>query len=386
MCDPRKELENATNSISGALGTDGSGGGLLGSDLGKVAALGAGAYFGMPYLSSALGGGAAAAAGEGTIGSLLGASGMGALDAGGIGLGAGAAGGTLNALSQYATPLAILGSSALGANAANQAAGAQADAANRAAALQGTAQQQQLAWQKEQFDRQVALQEPWRQAGMQSLNRLSAGLQPGGEFGQAPKFQFGAAEFAANRNPGQSFDFAQQMQALDRRFAGRGSLLSGAAAKANAFAGKQMESQEYQNAFNRALTGYNANQQGQNTMFNRLAGVADTGPTSSQQIGAAGQNMANNMGNAASNYANQAGEAMMGGANARASGYAGGANALNSGLGQFMNYNQQMNQNSQQQQWLNQLSRQNGGGSIGNSFAPMEVSQMDMPNYGLTPR
>ena len=56
---------------------------------------------------------------------------------------------------------AIIGSSLIGAYSSNKASGQQADAANNAAQLQ-----------KDQFDKTVELQEPFRQAGMAGQNRL----------------------------------------------------------------------------------------------------------------------------------------------------------------------------------------------------------------------
>lgn len=233
---------------------------------------------------------------------------------------------------------ASLGGGIDASQAASSAASTQADAATNAAALQKQTADQQVAWQREQFDRQTALQEPWRQAGMQSLNRLSAGLQSGGEFGSPQQFQFGAAEFNANQDPGYAFRMSEGMKALDRTAAARGGLLSGSAMKGAQRFGQELGSQEYQNAFNRALTGFNANQQSNNNLFNRLSGVAGTGQTSAQQIGDAGQNMTSGMGSAMGNYANQAGDAFQNAAQARASGYVGSQNALGNALSQGINY------------------------------------------------
>lgn len=330
---------------------------------GREAAALAAMYYGGSALMSAGGAGAgAAAAGEGTVGSLLGASGMGALDVGGIGLGIGGAAGAGAAgagLSQYAMPAAILGSSLLGSNAANRAASTQADAAERSAALQKQIADQQIAWQREQFERQNALSAPWRAAGEQSLNRLSAGLRPGGEFGSAQKFQFGPSEFAAGQDPGYAFRLSEGLKGLERTAAARGGLVSGGALKAATRYGQEMGSQEYQNAFNRAVTGFNANRQGEGDLFNRLSGVAGTGQTAVQQLGTAGQNMTSGMSSALGGYGQSAGDAYMGAANARASGYVGGVNALTGGLGQWLNYSQQQSRNAMDQQWLN--NRQTGG-------------------------
>jgi hypothetical protein len=57
--------------------------------------------------------------------------------------------------------------------------------------------------------------------------------------------------------------------------------------------------------------------------------------------------------------AGNVGEAYMGGANARASGYVGGANAITSGLGTYLDYTQ----NQQQNALLNSYLNRNAGAS-----------------------
>ena len=60
--------------------------------------------------------------------------------------------------------LAIGGSALLGASASKSAANTQAAAADRAGELQ-----------ERMFNKQVELQEPWRQAGVNALNRMQSG-------------------------------------------------------------------------------------------------------------------------------------------------------------------------------------------------------------------
>ena len=68
-------------------------------------------------------------------------------------------------MAAWMLPAAIIGSALFGSSSAKKAASTQADAANRAADLQ-----------MQQFERQVELQEPWRQAGITALNKLSTHL------------------------------------------------------------------------------------------------------------------------------------------------------------------------------------------------------------------
>jgi len=209
---------------------------------------------------------------------------------------------------------ATIGSSLIGANAANKAAGTQADAANRAADLQ-----------YKQYQENVARQKPFYDVGVNALPELVA----------ASKYtNFGMDQF--QQDPGYAFRLSEGQKALERQAAARGGLISGGALKAAQRYGQEMGSQEYTNAFNR----YQAERQARLNPLQSLTGMAQT---TANTIGAAGQNMAANVG-----------DAMGSAAAARASGYVGGANALTSGLGTYLNYRQGQN-------YLNALG--GGGGS-----------------------
>jgi hypothetical protein len=201
---------------------------------------------------------------------------------------------------------AVVGSSLIGASASSSAADTQAAAADRAAQLQ-----------KEQFDRQVELQAPFREAGVRALPELEAASR------YTP---FGMQQFTAD--PGYGFRLAEGQKALDRQAAARGGLISGGALKAAQRYGQEMGSQEYTNAFNR----YQTERQARLNPLQSLAGMAQT---STGQLGAAGQA-----------YASGAGEAMGQAAQARASGYMGGANALSQGLSSYMGYSQGQQRNA----------------------------------------
>jgi hypothetical protein len=211
-------------------------------------------------------------------------------------------------------PAAILGSSLFGANAAQQAGSAQAAAASRAADLQ-----------YQQFRDTAALQEPFRQVGIRALPQLEAqrNMMPGAFTGKVDLTQ----------DPGYAFRFSEGQKALDRSAAVRSGAMSGSALKNAVRFGQDYGSQEYQNAYNRALTGYNADVAREATGYNRLAALAGYGPTATSQIGAAGQNMASNVGNL-----------MTSGAAANAAGSVGSANALTGGLGSYLNYAGQQDQ------------------------------------------
>jgi hypothetical protein len=226
---------------------------------------------------------------------------------------------------------AIAVSSLVGANASKSAAKTQSAAADRAAELQN-----------EQYQQARADQEPWRQAGINALGVMqqTAGNVPGA-------FKFGANDYQAD--PGYAFRLSEGQKALDRQAAARGGLISGSALKAATRYGQDMGSQEYQNAYNRALTGYNTGVTSENQLYNRQAALAGIGQTATNLVGQAGQN-----------YATNAGNMITGGAAANAAGQVGMANAFSSGLGQYMNYNQNQAQNSLLQQVL-----QNRGSTYG---------------------
>ena len=207
-------------------------------------------------------------------------------------------------MAAWMIPAAIIGSALLGSSAAKKAASTQADAANRAADLQ-----------MQQFERQVELQEPWRQAGITALNKLTPLATEYTPFGM-DQFQ---------QDPGYAFRMSEGMKALERSAAARGGLLSGGMLRGAQRYGQDLASQEYMNAFNR----YQAER---NARLNPLQSLAGVGQTATNQLGQAGQAMASNVG-----------QALGAAAQARASGYIGGANALSQGLGTYLNYQQGQN-------------------------------------------
>lgn len=207
--------------------------------------------------------------------------------------------------------------------------GAIAASGSRSAAnTQAAAAQQGIDAQERMFERQTELQEPWRKAGQDALNKLI----PLSDY-----TKFGMNQFQAD--PGYAFRLSEGMKALDRTAAARGGLLSGSTLKGAQRYGQEMGSQEYMNAFNRYQTERNA----QLNPLQSLAGVGQTATNAlSGMAGQMGQNYATGYGNIGQ---------------ARASGYVGGANALNSAIGTGLNY-------SQNQQYINRLPIPGGGAPI----------------------
>lgn len=206
---------------------------------------------------------------------------------------------------------AVVVSSAIGSSAAKGAAKTQSAAADRAAELQN-----------EQFQQTRQDYAPYREAGYNALAELqrTAGNVPGA-------FKFGAGDYQAD--PGYAFRLSEGQKALDRQAAARGGLISGGALKAAQRYGQEMGSQEFQNAYNRAFTGYGTEVARENQLYNRQAALAGIGQTATGQVAQAGQN-----------YANTAGNLITGGAAAQAAGQVGQANAITGGLGTYLNYSQ----------------------------------------------
>jgi len=245
--------------------------------------------------------------------------------------------------------IASIGGGLLAAGGAKSAANTQAQAARDAQAAQ-----------ERMFEKQIALQEPFRQGGLTAQNRLFTllGLNPnagqpaisgggapqtyqtpygtfnlpaGGYGGGAPATNaqgivvdpnspdfgkyardFGMQDF--QQDPGYAFRLAEGQKAIERSAAARGGLQSGSALKAATRFGQDLGSQEYQNAFNR----YQVNRANQLNPLQSLMGAGQSAAnTLTSAAGQQGQNQASNIYNAGQ---------------ARASGYVGSANALSGAL------------------------------------------------------
>jgi hypothetical protein len=190
---------------------------------------------------------------------------------------------------------ATIGSAVIGSNAASKAAASSAAASDRAGDVQ-----------RDMFERNVELNAPFREAGVNALNKLVP----------LTDYQnFGMGQFQAD--PGYAFRMSEGVKGLERSAAARGGLLSGATLKGIQRFGQDLASQEYQNAFNRYQTERNAR-------LNPLQSLAGVGQTTSQQLGAAGTQFANTMGNIGMTNAMNQGNAGM----ARASIYGNTVNQL----------------------------------------------------------
>jgi hypothetical protein len=206
---------------------------------------------------------------------------------------------------------ASIGSGIMASNASKKASRAQVAASEKADASN-----------ERMLERQIGLQEPFRQAGMTAQNEIMQYLGIGGDknapgYGSLAKSfdeLYGGDKF--QQDPGAQFRQSESLKALERSAAARGNLLSGSTLKGITRFSQDLASQEYQNAFNRYQVERSAK-------LNPLQSLMGSGQSATNvmtgNVGQAGQNEAANAYNAG---------------NARASGYIGSANALNTALGQ----------------------------------------------------
>ena len=231
---------------------------------------------------------------------------------------------------------------------AQSAAKTQAAAATQSADTQAQAAREALALQEKMYERQIGLQEPYRQAGLTGQNRLMTllglrGQQPteisGGGImgdigraasraasgpyvgGDATSADFGkyAKDFSMagfdpsslmrnfqasdfQQDPGYAFRLKEGQKALERSAAARGGLISGGALKAATGYGQEMGSQEYQNAYNRFQANRAVQAQEYGNAFNRYQTERANQLQPLGNLMASGQSAASNMGSAAGQY------------------------------------------------------------------------------------
>jgi len=207
--------------------------------------------------------------------------------------------------------------------------------ARSAASTQADAATQTGLLQKQIFDQQMALQEPYRQAGLTGQNRLMdlLGLSGNTSAEGYSKYSkdFGMSDYQAD--PGYAFRLSEGMKQLGHQAGARGGLISGQTLKGLQDYAQNSASQEYGNAFNRYQT-------------NRANQLQPLG-----NLMATGQSAAANQGSAAGNYGTNAGNAYMAAGQANAAGQLGAANTINNALGTAASaYQNQTNFSN----WLNQ--------------------------------
>ena len=223
--------------------------------------------------------------------------------------------------------------------AARKAAEIAAAGGDRAAQVQKEISDQQIALAREQFNREIELQQPFRQAGTNALAQMQSGA-----FAQPAAFVYNPNKYVAS--PGYQSSLEEGLRGVRNRFAAGGGTLSGAALKATEEYGRRKALQDYREFdatdYARALDAYNAATARESTGYNRLASLAGIGQTATGRVGTAGQTMTADTSGAlgsygtaaARNYGNQgydAGNAYLAGERARQSSYGEIGKALGSG-------------------------------------------------------
>ncbi len=226
----------------------------------------------------------------------------------------------------------------------------------------------QLQQQRAGLQNQLAPTAPGQQAPAMGqpgqAEQVLPTFQAPGEAANLPTFQFNLEE-----DPGYQFAVDQAVKAATRTAAGRGQRLSGNLLAEVTGLGAGLASQYANQAFQRQMAGYGAETQRAKDIYgralgeyglgyqragdiygrgqdylNRLAALSGVGQTTTMQTGQMGMGMASNIGNLLSaNAANQAGAAQLQ--------YGGFNQAIQGGLGNYLAYQQ----NQQNQQFLDRL-------------------------------
>lgn len=241
--------------------------------------------------------------------------------------------------------------------------------AKKAANVQAQAAQDAQASNERMLERQIGLQEPFRQAGMTAQDEILKLLGIGGDasaegYGSLAK-PFGKEQF--EQDPGYAFRQAEGMRALERSASARGNLLSGGTLRGIQRFGQDLASQEYGNAFNRYQIERNAR-------LNPLQSLMGAGQSATNVMtGNVGQSSQNEQAN------------LMNAGQARASGYVGSANALGGALSSVGQAAASFPLMQAQMNYFNaQRGPMGGGGQVINpgAGAPFYVPPTYMPSFG----
>ena len=218
--------------------------------------------------------------------------------------------------------VAMVGSSVIGGVSSIASANAQADAAEEATDAQVQANRENIDFQKWLFEQQTALQKPWHDVGSSAIDRLWSDYQSG---------KFDPNNFEFQKDPGYQFRLQQGIDQLDQSAAARGNLLSGGQQKALARYNQGFASNEYGNAFNRALQGAQLN-------YNQGAGISGAGQAAAGQMQAAGNVMGQQVGQSTIATGNAIAQGATAQGNAMSSMYGGIAQSANTGIENYLMY------------------------------------------------
>lgn len=204
--------------------------------------------------------------------------------------------------------------------------------------------------QERMFDKSMAAQAPWMEAGARGLGLMEAGINSGrfdSEVGSYNPQSFNEMQFDFEADPGYQFRLEEGMKGLMGSAAARGALGSGETMKDAMKYSQGLASQEFGNAYarfqndraynrgnfesdrgfgyNSFMDSFNRDRAVKNDQYNQLAGLSGTGQITAGNVGSQMQAQGGNL----ANIALQQGNAR---ANNAMAGYQGGMNLLNTGL------------------------------------------------------
>jgi len=227
------------------------------------------------------------------------------------------------------------------AGAAQQAGQQQIEAARIASEgnLQASREANQLL--RDQYAQTRADYQPYMQAGTTSLSALTGAMGLGGGGPYQGQLQKTFAPSDLTLDPSYQFRLNQGLQALKASGAATGTLQTGQGLKDINDYAQGAASQEYGSAYDRFM-------RNQDTLYNRLSGIAGLGSGAVGQVSGQGQAAAGAAGSnitgaasAAGNYrtggAARSSDYMTSGAAARAAGMVGAGNAFGGGISQGLN-------------------------------------------------
>ncbi len=227
-------------------------------------------------------------------------------------------------------------------------------AAGKAADQQATQDQAAIAEQKREFDRAQENSQPFIQAGQQSIGQLMEAIKAGkfgaGSTGAAPQFTGG--DFKAptleevQQTPGYQFSAQQGSKGILQGAAAAGGAISGGTLKSLDAFNTNLANSTYGDAFNRALStynaglskyqtqlaGYGAGLAGQQQEFGQLLAPAQIGSGSNANLNATGQSSANSIAQLMQGIGNSKAAGTIGSANSLAGGISGATSGISDAL------------------------------------------------------
>lgn len=222
--------------------------------------------------------------------------------------------------------------SLIGKSAAGGAANQQVEAADKAIKF-GTEQTDKAnSTLADFYAKNMDLLKPYLQLGQEGTAGLAQQLAPGGPLtqGYAPFTAPNPMDMA--KTPEYQFALSQGTHAIENSAAAKGLDLSGGTLKDLTTFGQGLASNQYQNAFDNALRGYNTNFNTYNTtgtnLYNRLMGITGVGQQADTTAVQSGDNTAQGTSRNYMNLADIVGNLYTDQGNSKAAGTVGGANAV----------------------------------------------------------